>query len=381
MTLCSSNVIIIRAGPGGLTLAVALRQAGIGACVYERAAVASDRGSGLTLWPNALRALDAVGQGTAVRDLSAPLDGIAMFVSRGAELFRVERRAMHDRFGDSGLALQRSELTGVLLKQLGEESVRFGFTCTGVENNGSGATAHFADGSEAHGTVLVGADGLRSSIRTHLFGSRTLRYSGYTVWRGLANMRLRQGVGLTSLGCGSQFGIFPMARDRVYWFASTNAPEGEQRRAGRKQTVRERFGAWHPPVQEIIENTCETAIIRNDVYDMDPLDSWSSGSVTLLGDAAHPSTPDLGQGACQAIEDAVVLARALDRASDIPTALATYEQQRLKRTRAMSLQSRRIGQAGTWTNPLVCWLRNQAIRHIPPSLRLRQMEWMFDFKV
>jgi len=375
------NIIIIGAGPGGLTLAVALKKAGIKACVYERAPVGLDRGSGLTLWPNALRALDSVGLGTVIRNLSAPLDGIAMFVSRGDELFRLEGSTMQGRFGDSGLALHRSELTRALLNQLGDESVRWGCTCVGLKQNGSGVTAQFADGSEAHGTVLVGADGLRSEIRSHLFGSHPLRYSGYTVWRGVASMRLRQRVGLTSLGCGSQFGLFPMARDRVYWFASTNAPEGEQDAPDhRKQAVLERFGAWHAPVREVIENTCESAIIRKDIYDMAPLPSWSHQYATLLGDAAHPSTPDLGQGACQAIEDAVVLARALAETRETENALTLYEQRRLRRTRAISLQARRIGQAGTWTNPLACWFRNQAIRHIPAPLRLRQLEWMFDFK-
>jgi 2-polyprenyl-6-methoxyphenol hydroxylase-like FAD-dependent oxidoreductase len=377
----SRQIIIVGAGPGGLALALALRQAGFYPVVYERAQSGREAGCGFTLWPNAMRALDALGVGAEVRRRCKPLQGIAMTVANGSELFHVDSSALCSGYEGIGWALQRKELIELLLDFLGPGHIKFGAACVGFEQSAGEVKALFDDGSTARGCALIGADGLRSAVRSHLFGERKLRFAGYTVSRGIARLRLPNAIGVTSLGQGHQFGYFPMSHDRVYWFASRNSSQAEAHSPSEnKAELLENFSDWHARVRQLIESTPDSCILRNEIYDIDPLPAWTSGHVTLLGDAAHPATPDLGQGACQAIEDSAVLSRCLQRNSDIGVALKNYESHRIHRTRELTLLARRIGRSGTWTNPFLCGLRNWAIRHTPQSVRVRQLQEMFDFE-
>jgi 2-polyprenyl-6-methoxyphenol hydroxylase-like FAD-dependent oxidoreductase len=376
----SNQIIIVGAGPGGLTLALALRQAGFHPVVHERTLSGRDAGCGFTLWPNAMRALDALDLGPELRRRCKPLQGISMTVANGSELFCVDSSALNGSYDGICWALQRSELIELLLEFLGPDHIQFGAACVGFEQSADEVTALFDDGSVSCGCALIGADGLRSTVRSHLFGEQKLRFAGYTVSRGISQLRLPKDIGVTSLGCGHQFGYFPMSKDRVYWFASGNAGQAVPHSPyAEKDELLKQFADWHEPVRQIIENT-PGCILRNDIYDIDPLPTWTCGHVTLLGDAAHPATPDLGQGACQAIEDSAVLAGCLRSNTDIGVALKEYEIYRLNRTRDLTLLARRIGRSGTWTNPFLCGLRNFAIRHTPQSIRLRQLQEMFDFQ-
>jgi 2-polyprenyl-6-methoxyphenol hydroxylase-like FAD-dependent oxidoreductase len=330
-----------------------------------------------------MKALTILGVADAVRSVSLPTAGIAMRAWRGEWLFDVMPSDRLEAASDlSGAAMRRSDLLDALLEALGKDTVRFGARCVGYTQDGGRVTAYFDDGSQACGSVLVGADGIRSSIRAQMLGKTKLRYAGYAVWRGVARFKLDRNVGVTTMGRGAQFGFFPMRQDRVYWFASMNAPEGEQDSpAGPRPRLLECFGNWHEPIKEIIEATDQSSIIRTDIYDQDPLSRWSDGRVTLLGDAAHPATPTMGQGACQAIEDAVVLAACLGANPNAAQALKAYEGRRMKRTGAITMQSRRMGEMGRWKNPLACWLRDRLIKNIPNRARLRQLGEMFRFDV
>jgi 2-polyprenyl-6-methoxyphenol hydroxylase-like FAD-dependent oxidoreductase len=375
--------MVIGAGPGGLAAAIALRRCGFDAAVYERAAVMRELGSGLTLWPNAMKALDGLGLNAALRSVGLPSAGIAMRSWRGELLFDVMPSVQSEnRFGVSGIAVHRAELIDVLLEVLGRDVVTLNARCVGYEQGEKGVTALFSDGTQARGDLLIGADGIKSAIRTQLFGPTKLRYAGFTVWRGVAQFALAEKVGLTTMGRGAQFGLFPMTRGRVYWFASVNAAEAEKDWAtGRKRELLERFRGWHEPVEAVIGATPESSILRNDIFDHDPLGRWSEGRVTLLGDAAHPSTPNMGQGACQAIEDAVVLANCLRGSQEVAAAFKAYEARRIRRTSAITMQSRRLGQMGRWKNPLACWLRDKLIKSVPEQMRLRQLSGVFRFEV
>ena len=222
--------------------------------------------------------------------------------------------------------------------------------------------------------AVVGADGLRSIVREGLGTPGALRYSGYTAWRGIAGFDTAGLMAGESVGCGQRFGLVPISGNRVYWYAAANVPEGQREPPDQaKARLTAMFAAWHDPIPALIRVTDPAAILRNNIYDRDPADRWGSGRITLLGDAAHPMTPNLGQGACQAIEDALVLARELGQGSDVEAALRRYEAQRLPRTRLVSIASRRAGQMFQIESPALCRMRDVMMRLMPSAVTFRSL--------
>jgi 2-polyprenyl-6-methoxyphenol hydroxylase-like FAD-dependent oxidoreductase len=266
---------------------------------------------------------------------------------------------------------------------VGEDPLRLDSEVSGFEQDEVGVTVLFVDGSEERADLLMGADGLRSKIRAELFGPEEPRYAGYAAWRAVVEPEqelLPWGSGFESWARGRRFGCAHIGKGRVNWFATRNSPEGERdgppgSPTGAKATLLDLFGGWHHPVHELIEATAEKAIRRDDLYDREPLSGcWGEGRVTLLGDAAHPMTPNLGQGACQAIEDAVVLAWCLGERSAVIDALRRYEGLRADRVAMVVRRSRRIGQVGQLENPLLCLLRDRSLKLVSVEAQLRQME-------
>src|SRR5262249_20041554 len=276
----NKRAIIVGAGPGGLAAAIALGQAGFDCGICERAIESVDAGSGLTLWPNAMKALGWLGLADAVHQFTSPWDGIAMRSWRGELLFEIPQDSRSNGVETvCGAAMHRADLLGMLLKET-KSAVRRGVRVVNWHQDAHSVAAMCEDGTEIRGDLLIGADGIRSLIRHQLFGPKKLRYAGYTVWRGVVQFRLKDKVGLTTMGRGSQFGLFPMAGERVYWFGSANAPEGDNDSTGGcKRQLLEAFRGWHEPIREVIEATDEPSIIRNDIYDLDPLPCWTVGRV------------------------------------------------------------------------------------------------------
>jgi 2-polyprenyl-6-methoxyphenol hydroxylase-like FAD-dependent oxidoreductase len=376
-----TDAIIIGGGIGGLAAAIALRQGGLAVAVYERTLTWQAVGAGLSLWPNALHALRKLGLGAPMEALGTPQADAVIRTKRGEPLARLPAREMARRFGSPLIGIHRADLQQILLEALGAGVVRRGAECVGIEEHSAGVRATFADGSRAEGAVLVGADGLRSTVRARLWGSAPPRYAGYTAWRGVTPSDTRAVAG-EWWGRGARFGAVPLSEGRVYWFASVTAPEGGPDAPGeRKQALLRRFDGWDAPVLAMIAATDEAAILRNDIFDRDPLPRWGCGRVTLLGDAAHPMTPNLGQGAGQALEDAVVLGACLCAGSNPSAALREYETQRRARTAAVVQQSRLFGQLAQSERRPVCWLRDALFRWTPTGLQFQQLRRFAGYRV
>lgn len=371
------RAVIIGGGIGGLAAAVALRRIGVEVAVYERTATIREVGAGIALWPNALKALYRLGMIDAIRAVCLPEQRGRIYSWRGDILQETPMTEIRRRFGAPVVVAHRADVQIALLHALDPASVHLHAACTGFSQDASGVTAHFDDGREARADLLIGADGLHSVVRAQLFGEQPPRYAGYTAWRGIAvgEGLGDPGTGFETWGCGARFGLAHVDRRRVYWYGTINAPEGgSDAPPGRKQEVLDLFGDWHAPIRAVIEATPEAAILRNDIYDRPPLRTWSRGRATLLGDAAHPTTPNLAQGACQALEDAVVLAQAVQTAPEAGPALRLYEARRVRRSSMITLLSRRLGEVGQWSNPVACRLRDATMKRIPLAAQLRQFD-------
>jgi FAD-dependent urate hydroxylase len=256
------RVLIIGGGIGGLAAAVALRQAGMAVAVYERAAELREVGAGLILWPNAMTALGMLGRdggppllAEAVRSVSRPSGGAALLTWRGERLLEAfPRKLLESEFGEPAAAVHRADLLAVLLRAAGEEVVHLGARCVGFRQEGTGVTALQEDGREIEGDLLIGADGLRSVIWAQLHGETKLRYAGYTAWRGVVPFTLDQDTWFESWGRGARFGAGGLTRERVYWYATANAPEGApDASGGRKRELIERFQGWHAPIPALLD--------------------------------------------------------------------------------------------------------------------------------
>jgi 2-polyprenyl-6-methoxyphenol hydroxylase-like FAD-dependent oxidoreductase len=297
---------------------------------------------------------------------------------RGERISEITADRLRSRFGEANLAVHRADLQSALLAALPRATVRLAAEFVGFAGYDAGVVARFADGSEERGDLLIGADGIDSSVRAQLFGRSAPRYAGYTAWRGIADVAdglIPEQAGLNLWGRGSEFGLVSIGRGRFYWFATRNAPEGEAEDAeGRKREVLDLLRGWYEPSSTAIEATEESKILRNDIYHRDPLKRWGTGRITLLGDAAHPMTPNLGQGACQAIEDALVLARCLGCGGEVVPSLRFYEARRIPRTADVARRSLLTGRILQLENPLLCRLRDAVAKKTSVRAQLRQLE-------
>lgn len=376
----SKKAIIIGGGIGGVTAAIALKRAGLDVTVCEQAEELLEVGSGLPLWTNALRALRVIGLTDELEKLGVHVTSVRVTTWNGDTLTDTKNDKHLKKLGTITIVVHRAELLTLLLKMLGEEHVQLGMTCVGFTQDATGVTAKFANGQEVRGDVLIGADGIHSVTRTQLFGLIKPKYVGYTCWRGLAHIK-RTGLETWAWGKGCQFGITPMSQERAYWFVQKYAPEGEVDKPGeRKNRILEMFYDWHDPIPAVIEATAESDILRNDIYELQRLQQWSHGRVTLLGDATHAMTPNLGQGACVAIEDAVVLATCLKDTANVPAALKNYEKRRVTRANNITRLAHLIGQAVQWENPILAVPRNFIIKNTPVSMAIKQFMWILDYQ-
>jgi 2-polyprenyl-6-methoxyphenol hydroxylase-like FAD-dependent oxidoreductase len=362
------KVIVSGAGIGGLATALALQREGVEVTVLERRAEREKAagGVGLMVWHNGTSVLQRLGVGNAMSARSAEIATFEFRNRRGEHLMRWDVAELAGKLGSPTIGINRGDLHALLLEALKPDTVRLGVECTGFEQDAEGVTAKFADGDSDRADLLIGADGINSAIRTQLMGPRSPRYAGYTTWRGLLDFP--EAAAPSDYACkfwgpGSRFLYYRVGDGKLYWLALTRAPEGgADGPGGAKAAVLERHRGWHAPVEAILEATPAEAIDRHDITDHKPFDRWGEGRVTLLGDSAHAMTPNMGQGACQAIEDALVIVRELRAASGPEQALRSYEQERRKRTAYFQGHSRQVGVMGRWRSPLACRMRDAMVR-------------------
>ncbi|MFB9235412.1 FAD-dependent monooxygenase [Plantactinospora siamensis] len=376
----SGSAVVVGGGIGGLSAALALRRAGWDVQVFERAPELREVGAGLSLLANGLRGLAALGLGDAVRGGGQRTAPAGLRRPDGRWLSRVDGGDLDRALGTTAVGLHRATLHGILRGALPASALRTGVTVLDVDP--AGRVDHSSGGTtgSTRADLIVAADGIRSVVRSRLWPATVPRYSGSTTWRAVIPWPDPLPVAVT-WGPGTEFGTVPIGADQMYWYGAFNAPAGE-RAEDELAAARARFGGWHDPIPALLAATPPAAVLRDDLYYLDPpLPTYVRDRVVLLGDAAHAMTPHLGQGANQAIEDAVVLGAALSREADVPTALIGYDRQRRPRTQevvAASLRAARVGQQ--LANPAGVALRNALIRLTPATVALRSMARYADWR-
>ena len=373
------RVIVIGAGIAGLSAAIALRKVGIDVTVYERAPSLREVGAGIGLWANACRALDYLGAGDAVRQRSLRMSRSEMRTHEGRRIvMTMDGDALARQFALPELLrmAHRADLIEALVSYVPQTSLQFGYECVGVDHIESRPRVRFAHGEGDEADVVLGADGIHSVVRNAFLPPEQPRYAGYTCWRGVCPRPSGVEPGYMSewWGRGKRLGIVSLPNDRLYWFAVENAPPHTHVVNNRAHLLRA-FTTWSEPAHTIFETTPDEGIIHNDIIDRPPQKIWSSGRVGLIGDAAHPTTPNLGQGGCLAIEDAVVLARHLASDADPALLLQAFTAERASRTAAIVNESWTGGRVAQAEGRVTCAIRDLSVgvlsKVISPSAFLR----------
>lgn len=364
------HAVVVGAGIGGLTAGVALSRAGWTVAVLERAPALAPAGSGLGIGPNAVRALDAIGLSDEVRRLAAVQGAGGVRRADGRWLVRTDLGGVARRFGSPQLMALRADLVRMLAASLPDGVLRTGTRVTAVDRGAAGSARVVTSAGDLYADLVVAADGIHSAVRGALFPSHPgPRFAGVTAWRFVTPCPSGGVEPAESWGSGAVFGVVPLAGGLVYCYAS--ARSGPDARNGDEAAeLKRRFGGWHDPIPALVGAATPGDVLRDDVYWLaEPLPAFHTGRVAILGDAAHAMTPHLGQGACQAIEDAVVLA------STAPD-LAAYSEARLARTRMVAIASYRAARLTATTSRVAIAARNTGVwlaGHVAPGLMLRQL--------
>ncbi|WP_446226147.1 FAD-dependent monooxygenase [Nocardia sp. IBHARD005] len=365
------RVLIAGGGIGGLATALALRHKGFDAVVFEQAQTLRDGGAGVYLWTNGMLALDSLGLADRILKTSAAQQFCHFRTWRGKVLAAWAVGEFAAQFGMPTVAVERSALHEVLRDDLGSNGIRTGARVVDFTQDEHGVAVRLADGHVERGDLLIGADGIHSAVRAGLHGARPPRHNGYVAWRGKALLRhdmIPPGSFDSMFGPGTRFVCYDVAPGVVHWMSVANGSAADHNDPDVLRMLTERHRGWAAPVADILAATPASGIIRGEAFDRKPDRRWGAGRVTLLGDAAHPMTFNIGQGACQAVEDAVELAECLAATPTDPvSALRAYEKERRPRTARMQRAARGLGRMAAVEHPALVRLREAFMRSAYPK--------------
>ena len=340
------KVVVIGAGIGGLTSGIALSQAGYEVEIYDRVKEIRPVGAGISLWSNGVKVLNRLGLGEKIAQIGGLMDRMQYRTMTGEVLNDIDLMPLIHQVGQRPYPVARRDLQTMLLEAF-PGIVKLDRKCIGVEEDETGVTAFFENGDQARGDLLVAADGVRSILRTYVLGEEIQpQYGGYVNWNGLVSADedlAPKNTWVIYVGDCKRASMMPVADDRFYFFFDVPLPKGTLANPDNyKAELKEHFANWAQPVQKLIDRLDPDTVARLDIHDVGPIDRFVKGRVALLGDSAHTTCPDMGQGGCQAMEDALVLTNYLLSTNlGVEYALQRYETERKERANGLVQKARK----------------------------------------
>ena len=372
----TETINIIGAGIGGLTTALILKQRGLNINIFESSAEIKPVGAGIILANNAMQVFQKLGIQANIENAGNKISFMKITDSQLKSLSVVSLSEYEQKYNVSNIAIHRGELQKILANEIGFDNINLSKRLSKIEK-AELFKLTFEDNSTFESRLVIGADGIKSVVRNQLFEKGTLRYPNQICWRGICEIDLLQKYQNElneAWGKGKRFGFVKISDKKVYWYALANSKNLEP------STVNliEFFSEFHSDILNIISATKTEQIVVSDIIDLKPIDKWQDENVCLIGDAAHATTPNLGQGACQAIEDAYVLGKLLDSGLEIQNTFAEYENLRRKKAHTIVNTSWTVGKMAHIENKFGIWLRNFAMKNMPKSANKKQLDMIFN---
>ncbi len=375
----TKQITIIGGGIAGLTAAIALNKAGIKTSIFEAAPSIKAVGAGLALGANAMLAFKKLEMIDEVVKCGRVLPSFSIFDEKGKLVTRTDNKALSNKYGIDNFTIHRAALHQLLFSKIDSQSVYLNKRAVDVAQKEDTIIVKFQDGSMHETNYLIVADGIHSSIRKKILPDIEPRYAGYTCWRAVIdNSHLNILESSETWGTNGRFGIVPLADKKIYWFACVNAKQNDGAlKYYKTKELLNIFKNFHAPISAILKETKDEDILWNDIVDLQPIKQYAYNNILLIGDAAHATTPNLGQGACQAIEDAVILADEMGKTEYYKQAFEVFEKRRLKRTHTIINTSLAIGKVAQLENSYLTSIRNFIFRSLPRSFNERRLKKLY----
>lgn len=372
------NIDIIGAGIGGLSTAIALEQKGIKTRIFEQAEQIKEVGAGIILANNAMQVYEKLGLRKIIEENGNPISSMNITKSNLKPLSKIDLSHFEQKHNTKNVAIHRGKLQQILINKLISTEINLDHKLTSIVKNENAYDLNFENGNQIKSSTVLGADGLNSIVRQNLFPNNSIRNANQICWRGITEYELpikfRNELN-EAWGKSERFGFVQIAQNKVYWYALKSFKKNKNEFS--IHDLEQYFSDYNSVIKDIIKSTRKGQINTAEISDLKPTNIWYKENVCLIGDSAHATTPNMGQGACQAIEDAYVLSECLSKYGTTK-AFSEYQNLRLPKAHQVVNGSWLVGKMAHLSNPILIGLRNQILRLTPSSVNRKQNEQIFQ---
>lgn len=372
------TVDIIGAGIGGLTTAIALEQKGFKTRIFEQADSIKPVGAGIILANNAMQVFEKLGLREIIEENGNTISSLNITKATLKTLSTVDLSYFEKKFNAKNIAIHRGVLQQILVDQLSPSSLILNHKLNKITKNPNGYSLEFQNGKKNQSSILIAADGLNSVVRQNIFLNNKIRNAHQICWRGVTEFNLPQKYQHElneAWGKSERFGFVQIAKNKVYWYALKSFKKNKKE--FNVKNIDSYFSEYNTLIKDIISSSKKEQINTAEISDLKPTDTWYKENICLIGDAAHATTPNMGQGACQAIEDAYILSECLKK-YDTSNAFKEFQKIRLPKAHQVVKSSWTIGKMAHLSNPILIGIRNQMIQLVPSSMNRKKMEQIFQ---